>query len=251
VIPLVAFGRWVRRLSRGAQDTLADATAYASELIGAIRTVQAYTSEPMANARFGGEVEQAYEAARHSTRARSVLTAVIIFIVFTSVVLILWVGSHDVVTGSITPAGSASSSCMPRSRQPGSASSARSGASSLRPPAHRNGYSKFFASSRRSRRRCRRGLCRCRRAATSASRMSVSPIRRGRMRGRLTACRCRCARREGGDRRPVRCRQEHAVSFAAAFYDPAEGRIAFDGVSVRDADPREVRARIALVPQTR
>ena len=64
VIPLVAFGRWVRRLSRGAQDTLADATAYASELIGAIRTVQAYTSERLANARFGGEVEQAYEAAR-------------------------------------------------------------------------------------------------------------------------------------------------------------------------------------------
>src|SRR5437588_2600478 len=82
VIPLVAFGRWVRRLSRNAQDTLADATSYASELLGAIRTVQAYTSERMANARFGGEVEQAYHAARSSTRARAVLTAVIIFIVF-------------------------------------------------------------------------------------------------------------------------------------------------------------------------
>src|SRR3954447_13562942 len=53
VIPLVAFGRWVRRLSRNAQDTLADATAYASELVGAIRTVQAYTSERLANIRFG------------------------------------------------------------------------------------------------------------------------------------------------------------------------------------------------------
>ena len=49
VIPLVAFGRWVRRLSRNAQDTLADATAYACELVGAIRTVQAYTSERLAN----------------------------------------------------------------------------------------------------------------------------------------------------------------------------------------------------------
>ena len=48
VLPLVAFGRWVRRLSRNAQDTLADASAYASELIGAIRTVQAYTSERLA-----------------------------------------------------------------------------------------------------------------------------------------------------------------------------------------------------------
>src|SRR5437763_13371187 len=103
VIPLVAFGRWVRRLSRNAQDTLADASAYASELVGAIRTVQAYTSERLANARFGGEVEQAYEAARTSTRARAVLTAVIIFIVFASVVFILWIGSRDVLTGTITP----------------------------------------------------------------------------------------------------------------------------------------------------
>src|SRR3954471_16617760 len=102
VIPLVAFGRWVRRLSRNAQDTLADASAYASELIGAIRTVQAYTSEKLAAARFGGEVEQAYEAARVSTRARGVLTAIIIFIVFSSVVAILWVGSHDVLTGNIS-----------------------------------------------------------------------------------------------------------------------------------------------------
>ena len=103
VIPLVAFGRWVRRLSRNAQDTLAEATSYASELLGAIRTVQAYTSERLANARFGGEIEQAYEAARTSTRARGVLTAVIIFIVFTSVVMILWIGSHDVLTGAISP----------------------------------------------------------------------------------------------------------------------------------------------------
>src|SRR5438445_1169473 len=103
VLPLVAFGRWVRRLSRKAQDTLADATAYASELVGAIRTVQAYTSERLAKARFGGEVEQAYEAARTSTQARAVLTAIIIFIVFTSVVFILWIGSRDVLTGTITP----------------------------------------------------------------------------------------------------------------------------------------------------
>src|SRR5664279_219661 len=103
VLPLVAFGRWVRRLSRNAQDTLANASAYASELVGAIRTVQAYTGEGMAQTRFGGEVEQAYDAARTSTQARAVLTAIIIFIVFSSVVAILWVGSHDVLTAAITP----------------------------------------------------------------------------------------------------------------------------------------------------
>src|SRR4029078_8952908 len=95
VTPLVAFGRWVRRLSRNAQDTLAEASAYAGELVGAIRTWQAYTSERFAEKRFGGEVEQAYEAARTSTQARAVLTAIIIFIVFASVVAILWIGSRQ------------------------------------------------------------------------------------------------------------------------------------------------------------
>lgn len=102
VLPLVAFGRWVRRLSRGAQDTLADASAYASELIGAIRIVQAFTNERLAAERFSAEVERAYQAARGSIRARAVLTAIIIFIVFASVVVILWTGAHDVLTGTIT-----------------------------------------------------------------------------------------------------------------------------------------------------
>ena len=102
VLPLVAFGRWVRRLSRDAQDSLAEASAYASELIGASRTVQAFTNERLATTRFSGEVERAYAAARNSTKARAVLTAIIIFIIFTSVVGILWVGSHDVLSGQIS-----------------------------------------------------------------------------------------------------------------------------------------------------
>src|SRR5690606_5528286 len=79
VLPLVGFGRSVRRRSRLAQDTLADASAYAAELIGAVRTLQAFTNERIANARFSEAVERAYRAAILSTKARAVLTAVIIF----------------------------------------------------------------------------------------------------------------------------------------------------------------------------
>src|SRR5437868_2073854 len=103
VLPLVAFGRWVRRLTRRAQDQLGSAAAYDGELVGATRIVQAFTGEGPANARYGGEIEDAYEAARRSHMARSILTAVIIFIIFTSVVVILWVGSHDVLIGTMTP----------------------------------------------------------------------------------------------------------------------------------------------------
>jgi ATP-binding cassette, subfamily B, bacterial len=102
VLPLVAFGRRVRTLSRGAQDTLAVASAYASELIGAMRTLQAFTNEKLATGRFGAAVMQAYEAARGATMARAVLTGIAIFLVFSSVVLVLWVGAQDVLAQRIT-----------------------------------------------------------------------------------------------------------------------------------------------------
>jgi len=103
VLPLVAFGRMVRRRSRTAQDTLADASAYASELMGAVRTLQAYTSEALAGRRFRAAVERAYQAAVASITARAMLTAIIIFLVFASVVIILWVGAQDVLAGRTSP----------------------------------------------------------------------------------------------------------------------------------------------------
>jgi ATP-binding cassette subfamily B protein len=102
VLPLVAFGRAVRRRSRAAQDTLAEASAYAGEHIGAVRALQAYTNEPAVLKRFTGAVENAYEAARDSTKARAWLTAFGIFLVFSSVVVVLWVGAQDVLAGEMT-----------------------------------------------------------------------------------------------------------------------------------------------------
>jgi ATP-binding cassette subfamily B protein len=102
VLPLVGFGRAVRKRSRAAQDTLADASGYASELIGAVRTLQAFTNELLATRRFSAAVEEAYNAARGATRARSILTAIAIFLIFASVVIVLWVGAQDVMAGNIT-----------------------------------------------------------------------------------------------------------------------------------------------------
>ncbi|HEY0440499.1 MAG TPA: ABC transporter transmembrane domain-containing protein, partial [Xanthobacteraceae bacterium] len=102
VLPLVAVGRMVRRRARFAQDTLAEASAYAGELIGGVRTVQAFTYEDTAAARFRAAVERAFAAACDSTRSRAVLTAIVIFLVSTSVVVVLWVGAQDVLAGRIT-----------------------------------------------------------------------------------------------------------------------------------------------------
>jgi ATP-binding cassette subfamily B protein len=102
VLPLYGFGRAVRRRSRAAQDTLADASAYASELIGATRVLQAFTNEDLARSRFASAVERAFAAARASIRARAILTAIAIFLVSASVVVVLWVGAQDVIAERIT-----------------------------------------------------------------------------------------------------------------------------------------------------
>ena len=103
VLPLYGFGRLIRERSRAAQDTLAEAAAYAGELIGSVRTLQAFTNETLARNRFAAAVERAFEAAKKATGARAVLTAVAIFLVFGSVVVVLWIGAQDIIEGDMTP----------------------------------------------------------------------------------------------------------------------------------------------------
>lgn len=103
VFPLVGFGRSVRKRSRAAQDTLADASAFANETISATRTVQAFGGETAAAGRYGAAVEKAYDAARAAIRSRSLLTGIAITLIFGSVVAVLWVGAHNVLAGTLSP----------------------------------------------------------------------------------------------------------------------------------------------------
>ncbi|MBS9722591.1 ATP-binding cassette domain-containing protein [Tianweitania sp. BSSL-BM11] len=103
VLILVGFGRSVRAKSRHAQDMLAQASAYAGEQISAVRTLQAFTNESMVVGRFSAAVDRAFEAARSSIMARAVLTFFAIFFIFASVVAVLWFGSRDVLTGAMSP----------------------------------------------------------------------------------------------------------------------------------------------------
>jgi ATP-binding cassette, subfamily B, bacterial len=250
VIPLVAFGRWVRRLSRNAQDTLADASAYASELVGAIRTVQAYTSERLAATRFGREVEAAYEAARSSTRARAVLTLIIIFIVFSSVVVILWVGSHDVLTGSISPgrlgqfvlyAAFAASALGQLSEVWGEVSAASGAAERL--------FEILRVKSQ---------------IAAPASPVALPVPARGDVgfenvsfayptRPNVLAVDGVSLSVKAGEKvaivGPSGAGKSTLFHLLLRFYDPASGTISIDGVPIKSTDPRELRLRIALVPQ--
>jgi ATP-binding cassette subfamily B protein len=250
VLPLVAFGRLVRRRSRSAQDTLADASAYAAELIGAIRTLQAFTNEALAQSRFGAAVARAFTAARDSTRARALLTAIIIFLVFGSVVIVLWVGAQDVLAGRTTPgtlgqfilyAVFAASGLGQLSEVWGELSQASGAAERLM---------ELMA--------VEPGI-----KAPPQPRALPEPAR-----GEVAFESVRFAYPTRGDV-PVldsvsfSVRQGEKVAIVGPsgagkstifhlvlrFYDVAAGSVTFDGVRVNACDPHELRRRIALVPQ--
>lgn len=250
VLPLIAFGRSVRRRSRHAQDTLAGASAYASESLGAIRTLQAFTNERFAGRRFAGAVEEAFGAALKAIRARALLTAFAMFVIASSVVTVLWVGASDVFNGRIS-AGELGQFLL---------------------------YSIFAAGALGELSQVWGEISL---AAGAAERLSEllriepeiaaprdpKPLPK-RVAGEVRFDQVGFSYRQAGEL-PVL----HGVDLAVApgetvavvgpsgagkstlfhllmrFYDPSTGAIRIDGLDLRDCDPEEVRRQIALVPQ--
>jgi ATP-binding cassette, subfamily B, bacterial len=102
VIPLIFYGRRVRNLSRAAQDALAQSAAFAQERLAAITTVQSNTQEVATTQVFEKSTAFAFAATTKRTTARSILTAAIIFVSMGAIVLLLWNGAREVMTGTMT-----------------------------------------------------------------------------------------------------------------------------------------------------
>lgn len=102
MVPVIVFGRRVRRLSRASQDRIGDVGAHLDETLNAIETVQAFVHEPHDRRRFAGRVEEAFAVAARRVQARSMLAALVIMLVFGAVGVILWIGGHDMLAGRIT-----------------------------------------------------------------------------------------------------------------------------------------------------
>ncbi|NLS05541.1 ATP-binding cassette domain-containing protein [Rhizobium sp. P32RR-XVIII] len=250
VFPLVAFGRSVRKRSRAAQDTLAKASAFANEAIAATRTVQAFNGEDAAASRYGAAVEVAYSAARSATRSRALLTGIAITLVFGSVVAVLWVGAHNVLTGTLS-AGTlgqfllysviAAGSLGALSEVWGELSQAAGAAERLNElldevspirapekpetlPAPALGRVEFsnvhFAYPSRPGKSALRGLS-----------FSVTP-------GETVAI----VGSSGAGKSTV-------FSLLLRFYDPQQGSVALDGLDAREVTPTDLRERMAIVPQ--
>jgi ATP-binding cassette subfamily B protein len=102
IVPIILFGRRVRKLARASQDRVGDVGAYVDEALHEIRTVQAYGHEAEDRRQFGLRVENAFVTARQRIRQRAFLVATVILLVFGAVGVILWIGGHDVLAGRIT-----------------------------------------------------------------------------------------------------------------------------------------------------
>ena len=102
-LPILIAGRRVRRLSRAAQDRVADVAAYIDETLHEIRTVQAYVHEGHDRRAFGGRVEAQFDTAKRRIFTRAAMVSCVILLAFTAIGVILWVGGHDVVAGRMSP----------------------------------------------------------------------------------------------------------------------------------------------------
>ncbi|KAG1715355.1 ABC transporter B family member 25 [Nymphon striatum] len=102
VIPILTLGRRMRVLSRENQDWIAASSGNASEALSSVQTVQAFTHEGINRATFADVTEKSFGAALKRIKTRALMTAIVIFLVFTGVVGVLWIGAWDVRAGSMS-----------------------------------------------------------------------------------------------------------------------------------------------------
>ena len=250
VLPIVVFGRRVRRLSRESQDRVADISAHGEETLNAIRTVQAFGHEPVDLRRFAARVDRALATALRRNMARGLLTAFVIVTVFSAVGVILWIGGHDVIDGRISPGelsafvfyavvvagsvGAVSEVIGDLQRAAGATerllelmqieSEIAAPAAPAKLPDPPGGAIAFEAvrfhyPSRPDD------------AALDGASFDIAPGERVALVG------------------PSGAGKSTVFELLLRFYDPAAGRVRFDGVDLRDADPAALRARIGLVAQ--
>ncbi|WP_436286678.1 ABC transporter transmembrane domain-containing protein [Solimonas marina] len=250
VVPMVWAGRRVRRLSRESQDRIADSSAVAGEVLNAIPTVQAYTNEPYESGRFDSAVERSFGSAIRRARMRAFLTAGVIVGVFGSIVFVLWLGAQAVSGGMMT-AGTLASFIMYAAITAGGFGTIAevwgdvmraAGATErlmellhaepqIAPPA----APQILPASRQARldfeRVDFRYPSRPQHAALDGLTLSIREGETVALVG------------------PSGAGKTTVFQLLQRFYDVGGGSIRFNGVDLRELDPRALRAQIGLVPQ--
>lgn len=250
VVPLIIIGRRVRRLSRASQDRVADISAYAGESLNAVQTIQAFTFEARASDKYCRAVECSFQTALRRLRVRSLLSALIILLVFGAAVALLWVGAQAVMNGTMSAgelsqfvlytvlvasaSGVLSEVWGELQRAAGATErlmelllvrpAIAAPAQALALPATLQGAVRFEDV----------GFCypsRPERPALASFSLAIEPGQTVALVG------------------PSGAGKSTVFQLLLRFYDPQQGGIQLDGVPIDRLDPRALRQRIGLVPQ--
>ncbi len=250
VLPIVWFGRRVRKISRESQDRVADVGAMTSEVLGAMKIVQGFNQEERERARFSATVERTFDTARRRILLRAIMTSIVILIIFGSITALMWRGALQVADGTMSGgtiaafvltgalvagafgsltevygdllrgAGAASRLSELLNEKPAIAAPARPQALP-QPPRGSIAFQNVTF----------RYPTRLETAAVEDFSLSVEP-------GETVAI-------VG----PSGAGKSTLFQLAERFYDPQAGMIRIDGVPLTSADPAEIRRRMAFVPQ--
>ncbi|HUY68354.1 MAG TPA: ABC transporter transmembrane domain-containing protein [Alphaproteobacteria bacterium] len=249
VVPIIVFGRKVRKLSKATQERVADVSSYAEETVYGIRTVQAFGHEALDRAAFGTHVEGAVQTAIRRIRARAWLTALVIVLVFTAIGVILWMGGHDVLNGKIS-AGQLSAFVFYAVLVAGATGAISEVVGSLQSAAGAAG--RIF------------DLLEEKPTITAPPHPAALPPPKGELvfehvtfaypaRPNPPALQDVSFAVQPGERMaivgPSGAGKTTIFQLILRFYDPQTGAVKLDGLDIKTADPEAVRARIGIVPQ--
>ncbi len=250
VIPAVLFGRRERRLSRAAQDRVADLGALAEETINALRTVQAFTHEAQDRARFAADSERAVATAQARIRSRAMLLLAVILLGFGAIVLSLWVGGRDVIAGRMSGGDLSAfvfyavllaTSGAQMSELWGELQRAGGAAERLRELLHERPAITVPASPARLPDRPEGRVA----FEDVTFRYPARPDQAALQGFSLAVTRGETVALVG----PSGAGKTTVLQLLLRFYDPQSGTVRLDGVDVASLDPAALRARIGIVPQ--
>jgi ATP-binding cassette subfamily B protein len=250
MLPIIFLGRRVRTVSRSSQDRIASLGTMAAEVLGAIKIVQAFTQESREALRFGDAVETAFDTARKRIRLRAGMTALVIGLIFGAITLVLWQGALDVISGKLS-GGTIAAFIFYAVIVAGAFGTLTEVYGDFMRAAGASGRMRELLAARPGIRAPERPLALPvpARGAMALEHVTFHYPSRPEDAALIDFSLDVAAGETVAIVGPSGAGKSTLFQLVQRFYDPEKGSIRIDGVALTAADPEDIRARIAVVPQ--